>query len=67
VRVVKRFSHVTAMEFHLSEADLYDLLHKAGKIPQGFLLDCDNPEETKFPISLHVKQVISQDTGGSQP
>jgi hypothetical protein len=42
VRVVKRFSHVTAM-------------------------DCDNPEETKFPISLHVKQVISQNAEGSQP
>jgi hypothetical protein len=65
-----RFSHVEAIEFTLSCSDVMELLAKAGHIPEGFMLDCDNPEATDWPVKLHVKRIadsaLQQSTGESK-
>lgn len=53
---MRRYSRLEAIEFTLSCSDLMDLMHKAGHIPEGFMLDCDNPEQTDWPITLHVRR-----------
>lgn len=48
------YSKLVKICFSMTAGDVFDLLRKAGKIPEGMSLDCREPEDTDWPITLKV-------------